>query len=114
MLRLEPWLTQVLLPVLYRYLLRAQPPDPYIPLQTPAGYVSLTAERLCRQSHSQSYRPDLYRRPLRLLHAFVTDLGQYDVILGKPWLNVHNPSHDWPSDRVCFDSAYCRTIASRQ
>ena len=42
-----------------------------------------------------------------LLQAFVTDLGQHDLILGKPWLDVHNPFVDWPSNRVEFNSTHC-------
>ena len=31
------------------------------------------------------------------LHFDVADLQGYDAILGKPWLDKHNPAIDWKS-----------------
>ena len=39
---------------------------------------------------------------------FVTKLGKYNVILGKPWLKKHSPNIDFDKDVVCFHKAYCR------
>lgn len=40
---------------------------------------------------------------------YITNLGKYDIILGKPWLAKHNPYIDWTENAVTFNSNYCRT-----
>src|SRR4030081_1523676 len=40
---------------------------------------------------------------------YITNLGKYDIILGKPWLSKHNPHIDWAENAVTFNSNYCRT-----
>src|SRR6185312_11942985 len=40
---------------------------------------------------------------------YVTKLGKYDIILGKPWLTDHNPNIDWTVNTVTFNSNHCRT-----
>ena len=40
---------------------------------------------------------------------YITNLGKYDIILGKPWLAKHNPHIDWTENAVTFNSNYCRT-----
>ena len=37
----------------------------------------------------------------------VVPLGKHVIILGMPWLMVHNPSMDWETRRVTFNSKYC-------
>ena len=37
----------------------------------------------------------------------VVPLGKHAMILGMPWLQVHNPSMDWETCRVTFNSEYC-------
>lgn len=39
---------------------------------------------------------------------YVTKLGKYDIILGKPWLTDHNPNVDWGTNTVTFRSEHCR------
>jgi hypothetical protein len=39
---------------------------------------------------------------------YVTKLGKYDVILGKPWLSDHYPKVDWSANIVTFNSDHCR------
>ncbi|KAI1007652.1 hypothetical protein K3495_g583 [Podosphaera aphanis] len=39
---------------------------------------------------------------------FVTKLGQYPLILGHGWLSRHNPSINWSSGSVHFDSPFCK------
>ena len=41
--------------------------------------------------------------------AFVTKLGQYDLILGLPWLRKHDPHISWSENFLSFDKSYCRT-----
>jgi hypothetical protein len=40
---------------------------------------------------------------------YVTKLGKYDIILGKPWLTDHNPHVNWSENIVTFRSDHCRT-----
>src|SRR5271170_5622704 len=37
----------------------------------------------------------------------VTSLGHYPVILGMPWLTLHDPVISWSQRRVVFGSDYC-------
>src|ERR1700677_4982069 len=37
----------------------------------------------------------------------VMELGRHPLILGIPWLKVHNPTIDWTSHRVTFASPFC-------
>jgi hypothetical protein len=39
---------------------------------------------------------------------FLTGLGRYEVLLGKPWLRKHNPYIDWAQDFLTFDKEFCR------
>ena len=38
----------------------------------------------------------------------VTKLAQYQLIVGKSWLKKHNPSIDWVTNNVTFDSQFCK------
>ena len=40
---------------------------------------------------------------------YITKIGHYDLILGKPWLSQHNPHVDWEKNTVTFKSKYCRS-----
>ena len=37
----------------------------------------------------------------------VIPLGRHAIILGMPWLRVHNPNMDWETQKVTFNSEYC-------
>ncbi|OAQ57620.2 retrovirus polyprotein [Pochonia chlamydosporia 170] len=39
---------------------------------------------------------------------YVTKLGKYNIILGKPWLRDHNPNINWITNTVTFNSDHCR------
>lgn len=41
------------------------------------------------------------------LTLFLTNLGRYDLILGRKWLKKHNPFIDWSNDSVSLNSNYC-------
>ncbi|EKD17831.1 retrotransposon nucleocapsid protein [Drepanopeziza brunnea f. sp. 'multigermtubi' MB_m1] len=43
-----------------------------------------------------------------LITGFLSNLGKYDIILGKPWLAFHNPQIDWSSDSLTFNSRTCK------
>jgi hypothetical protein len=38
---------------------------------------------------------------------YITNLGRYQLILGKPWLKKHNPLIDWTKDTLTFDKTSC-------
>ena len=38
---------------------------------------------------------------------FVTKLGHYPIVLGIPWLRLHDPAIRFASNTVVLDSAYC-------
>lgn len=38
----------------------------------------------------------------------VTKLAEYPLILGKAWLDRHNPNIDWPSNSISFESKICQ------
>jgi hypothetical protein len=38
----------------------------------------------------------------------VTDLGKFDIILGLPWLEKHNPTIDWKQKILKFQSSFCK------
>lgn len=42
------------------------------------------------------------------LTLFLTNLGRYDLILGRKWLKKHNPFIDWSNDFVSLNSNYCK------
>lgn len=37
----------------------------------------------------------------------ITSLGNYPVILGLPWLSLHNPEIDWKNQSIIFNSKHC-------
>jgi len=41
------------------------------------------------------------------LSFLVTALGPHDVVLGLPWLRLHQPTFQWATDTLRFDSQYC-------
>lgn len=45
---------------------------------------------------------------LESLSLDITRLGQYPIILGMPWLKLHNPSIKWAAHNITFDSTLCQ------
>jgi transposase InsO family protein len=45
----------------------------------------------------------------------ITNLGEYDVVLGVPWLRKHNPDIDWQAGSMVFDRCMekCRQTSER-
>jgi hypothetical protein len=44
-----------------------------------------------------------------LYFFYLTNLGKDSpLILGVPWLQLHNPSIDWPALKLIFSSNHCR------
>ena len=42
------------------------------------------------------------------LHFLITPLGHHPVILGMPWLKMHDPTIRWSAHTLRFDGEYCR------
>lgn len=82
---------------------------PLLPLNSPINLV-------IADGRTSSAGPITHYTDLRLsirghtetLRFYVTKLGRFQIILGKPWLNKHNPNVDWPNDRLAFNSSHCR------
>ncbi|KAI0993808.1 hypothetical protein K3495_g14376, partial [Podosphaera aphanis] len=46
---------------------------------------------------------------VEIITCFLTDLGgKHELLLGKPWLNVHDPDIKWSVDSVNFNSKFCQ------
>jgi len=41
------------------------------------------------------------------IRLLVCTLGDYDVVLGTPWLQKHDPTVSWSAGSVSFTSSYC-------
>ena len=39
--------------------------------------------------------------------CYLTKLGKYELLLGKPWLALHNPVINWKANSVLFNSKHC-------
>ena len=37
----------------------------------------------------------------------IVQLGRHEIILGKPWLQRHNPTIDWQRDQISMDQCRC-------
>jgi len=48
------------------------------------------------------------QRHKEVLPCFVTKLGQQPIILGIPWLQLHDASISWRNHTITFASEYCR------
>jgi hypothetical protein len=38
----------------------------------------------------------------------ITDIGNHDIILGRPWFKKHNPSVDWETEELNFNRCLCQ------
>ena len=48
----------------------------------------------------------VYGHP-ELIKFNILETGEYDIVLGIPWLRKHNPSIDWQSGQITFDRCKC-------
>ena len=53
-------------------------------------------------THYVSLNLSVSQHTERSVRFYVTQLGQYNLILGKPWLAEHNPLVDWGKNNVTF------------
>ena len=49
----------------------------------------------------------VYGHP-ELIKFNVLETGDYDIVLGIPWLRKHNPSIDWQSGQITFNRCKCK------
>ncbi|KAI0991294.1 hypothetical protein K3495_g16893, partial [Podosphaera aphanis] len=73
----------------------SQPRQLYLVDGTPAS----------RITHTTTLKIELlgHKETLKL---FLTNLGKYELILGRKWLRKHNPSINWAEDSINFCSTY--------
>ena len=63
--------------------------------------VTLADGRICSQPHTATAPVTLELNDIQSTQAFtVFPLDKYDVILGKPWLAVHNPLIDFQTNYI--------------
>ncbi|POS83395.1 hypothetical protein EPUL_003076 [Erysiphe pulchra] len=41
------------------------------------------------------------------MYLLVTKLARFDIVLGLPWLRLHNPKIDWANDSILFENPQC-------
>jgi transposase InsO family protein len=44
----------------------------------------------------------------------VTQLGEYDIVLGIPWLQYHNPTINWKTGSLQFNQCQCSQTSKKQ
>jgi transposase InsO family protein len=59
------------------------------------------------QSKTAPLPMSIYGHP-ELIQFSVLELGDYDLVLGIPWLRKHNPSINWQSGRITFNRCTCK------
>lgn len=42
------------------------------------------------------------------LPCFVTKLSQHPIVLGRPWMQIHDPTSSWRKNTLTFASSHCR------
>ena len=52
--------------------------------------------------------PVEFRGHRESLPCFVTKLSQNPIVLGIPWLQIHDANTSWRRNTLTFDSDYCR------
>jgi hypothetical protein len=48
------------------------------------------------------------------IQFYIADIGQQDIILGTPWLIMHNPNIDWTKDKVAITQCSKNCITKGQ
>ncbi|KAI0993106.1 hypothetical protein K3495_g15078, partial [Podosphaera aphanis] len=48
-----------------------------------------------------------------VISLFVTGLAHFDLVLGLPWLRLHNPKIDWLNASIVFDNTACRDHSAK-
>jgi transposase InsO family protein len=75
----------------------------------PTPIIGLNGERLGPGiTHESGPLPMVIGNHFEMINFDVTNLGEYDVVLGVPWLRKHNASIDWRAGKIVFDRCSCR------
>ncbi|KAJ5919015.1 Retrotransposon polyprotein [Penicillium verhagenii] len=64
-------------------------------------------------THESGPLPMIIGNHLESIEFDITNLGGYDVVLGMPWLERHNPAIHWGTRQIDFVNCECKT-ANRQ
>jgi hypothetical protein len=59
-------------------------------------------------THESGPLPMVIGDHFEVINFDITSLGEYDVVLGVPWLRKHNPVIDWQAGHILFDRCDCR------
>jgi hypothetical protein len=78
-----------------------------LPLRKPRVLELADGRLVDRMTHLAIFNLEVGEGHVEQILAYVTDLAEYGVILGRPWLNKHDPTIRWSADRITFDSGYC-------
>src|SRR6202021_1696855 len=46
-------------------------------------------------------------RHSEIVELFVADINRHPLVLGMPWLTLHNPQVHWPVHKIMFNSPHC-------
>lgn len=71
--------------------------------------IGLNGERLGPGiTHETGRLPMIVGNHFETINFDITNLGEYDVVIGIPWLRQHNPAIDWRNGTIVFDRCKCR------
>jgi transposase InsO family protein len=82
---------------------------PVVPLAQPIPVLGLDGAGLARGiMHTSSTLPmSTYGHP-ELIKFNILETGDYDIVLGIPWLRKHNPSINWQTEKITFNRCMCK------
>ena len=58
--------------------------------------------------------PMIIQNHMENINFDVTPLGEYDIVLGIPWLQYHNPTIDWKTGNLQFNQCQCSQTLKKQ
>ena len=82
--------------------------------ERPQPIVGLNGERLGPGiTHESGPLPMVIGDHFEIINFDITNLGEYDVVLGVPWLRKHNANIDWQAGNIVFDRCSCRQTSEK-
>ena len=63
-------------------------------------------------THESGPLPMVIGDHFEIINFDVTPLGQYDIVLGVPWLRKHNPDINWQTNDLLF-RCNCRVTSEK-
>lgn len=71
--------------------------------------IGLNGERLGPGiTHESGNLPMVIGNHFETINFDITNLGEYDIVLGVPWLKKHDPTIEWSTGNIVFGSCSCR------